>query len=719
MTVPHARSRIVRFGAFEFDSERGELRKHGSRIKLNGQPVQLLAALTERPGELVTREELEKRLWPADTHVDFEHSLNAAVKRLRMALGDSADSPFFVETIARKGYRFIAPLDVPPSEETAGRKTTRDIVTTVPRKATRWRTAFLCCGASLVFLCGAGLWLRNAGYFWENPIAGAQFLPVTDFDGVEQAAALSRDGNFVAFLSDRGGQVDVWVTQAGSGEFHNLTQGRVAALANASVRTVGFSPDGSLVTYWTRKQSGADSGRISVWAVPTLGGEPRPYLEDAAEFDWSEDGSRLAYHTPGPGDPLYVSDSKLRPEARIILTAPPGLHSHFPLWAADSAFIYFVRGSLPDKLDIWRILPSGGTPERITGHSGRVTHPVLFGRRTLLYLASDSDGTGPWLYSIDVERRIPHRLTSGFDSYTSLSASANGNRLVATRTNTKRTLWRLKIGNSPDGQEPPSRISLSSNTGFSPRLGPNYLLYLSAKGKSESIWREAPGSARELWSGTGVHILGAPAITPDGQQVAFCFEQRGKKFLEVMNADGTGVRVVSNSLNVQDTLAWAPDQRSITAAVEDYGTPRLFRVPVDGRSPTPFVSQYSVYPAWAPGGDFAVYSGPDIGTTFTVKAISTAGYPHPFPPLNLTRGARHVAFLPDGHALLFLKGDLQHKDLWAMDLETGAQRQLTRLGADFDIRDFDISPDGKNVVLERAQGRSDVVLIQLPRRSGL
>jgi TolB-like protein/DNA-binding winged helix-turn-helix (wHTH) protein len=102
--------RSVCFGPFEFDPHTGELRKHGIRIKVQGQPVELLAILIEQPGELVTREELEKQLWPADTHVDFEHSLNAAMKRLRVALGDSAQAPRFVETIARRGYRFIAPV---------------------------------------------------------------------------------------------------------------------------------------------------------------------------------------------------------------------------------------------------------------------------------------------------------------------------------------------------------------------------------------------------------------------------------------------------------------------------------------------------------------------------------------------------------------------------------------------------------------------------------
>ena len=134
------------------------------------------------------------------------------------------------------------------------------------------------------------------------------------------------------------------------GQFHNLTRGSAPELVNPSVRTLGFSPDGSLVTFWVRRQDGSSGGDISIWAVPTLGGQPRPYLEGVAEFDWSHDGSRLAYHTPGPGDPLFVSDGSRRSEGRPIFTAPAGLHSHFPLWAPDAAFIYFVQGSLPDEI---------------------------------------------------------------------------------------------------------------------------------------------------------------------------------------------------------------------------------------------------------------------------------------------------------------------------------------------------------------------------------
>jgi Tol biopolymer transport system component len=580
----------------------------------------------------------------------------------------------------------------------------------------RWTLVLPLAAAGTALAIGASLWFQRTEYFWRNPIADARFQTVTDSGGAEQAAAVSRDGHFVAFLSDRAGQMDVWVTQVGSGEFHNLTHGSVAELVNPSIRTLGFSPDGSLVTFWVRKPGGSSGDDIGIWAVPTLGGQPRPYLEGVAELDWSHDGSRLAYHTPGSGDPLFVSNDSRRSEGRPIFTAPAGLHSHFPLWSPDTAFIYVVQGSLPDKLDIWRIPSAGGSPERITSHSGRVSHPVLVDRRTLMYLASDSDGSGPWLYSMDVERRIPHRLTSGPDRYTSLAASADGRRLVVTLASPNRTLWRLRIDGLPTEVSTAAQISLTTSTGFSPRLGANYLLYVSATGVSESIWKLAGGAATELWSGPGARVFGGPSIAPDGRYIAFSVRQHGQALLYIMQDDGTNARIVADSLDLQGAPVWSPDGQSITSSANDHGIPHLFRVPIDGRSPAPFIREYSVDPAWAPDGSLVVYSGPDIGTTFSVKAVTAEAAPYPLPPLTLTRGARHLRFLPGGRALVLLQGEIQHKNLWLIDLETGAGRQLTNLSPDFDIRDFDISPDGREVVLERVQERSDVVLLDLPQR---
>jgi Tol biopolymer transport system component len=588
-----------------------------------------------------------------------------------------------------------------------------------PRRSALWRFLVPLSVAAAALAIAASFWLQRTEHFWRNPIADARFQTVTDFDGLEQAAAISRDGHFVAFLSDRDGPVDVWVTQVGSGVFHNLTHGGVPELVNPSIRTLGFSPDGSFVTFWVRKQNGTSSGDIGIWAVPTLGGEPRPYLEGVAEFDWSSDGSRLAYHTPESGDPLFVSNGSPQSDARPILTAPAGLHNHFPLWAPDAGFIYFVHGTLPDQSDIWRIRPVGGTAQRITAQSGSVSHPVLLDRRTLMYLASDPDGSGPWLYSMDVERRLPHRLTSALDRYTSLAASADGRRLVATLASPRRTLWRLRLdnpaGNSQLEGSAAAQIPLTTSTGFFPRLGPNYLLYVYGSAADESIWKLAGETATELWSGQGAQFFGAPAIASDGQRIAFSIRQHGKSFLYVMQADGTNARIICDSLDLQGAPAWAPDGQSITSAADDHGVTHLFSVPVDGRAPVSLVREYSVDPTWAPDKRFLVYSGPDIGTTFSVKAVTGQAAPHIFPALTLTRGARHLAFLPGGRALVFLRGEIQHKDLWLIDLETGAERQLTHLTPGFDIRDFDISTDGHEVVLDRVQARSDVVLLDLPR----
>jgi len=115
--VPQNLSRIARFGLFELDLNAGELRKSGVKLRLQGQPFQVLALLLERAGDVVTREELQQKLWPADTFVDFDHSLNTAINKVREALGDSASSPRYVETLARRGYRFIGPVQSPPQSE--------------------------------------------------------------------------------------------------------------------------------------------------------------------------------------------------------------------------------------------------------------------------------------------------------------------------------------------------------------------------------------------------------------------------------------------------------------------------------------------------------------------------------------------------------------------------------------------------------------------------
>jgi Tol biopolymer transport system component len=567
-----------------------------------------------------------------------------------------------------------------------------------------------------VLALGIAVWQFQTGADpVDNPVADGRFLQLTDFDGIEQAAALSRDGRLAAFQSDRDGQMDIWVTQVGSGRFLNLTRGSVHDVVNPSVRTLGFSPDGTLVTFWTRKLGGSTQ-EISVWGLPVLGGPARPYLDGVAEFDWSEDG-RLVYHTPGPGDPTFVRDSGGKAsEPREIFSAPPGLHAHFQLWSPDRAFIYFVQGSVPDRMDIWRVSPSGGAPQRITHHDAVVTHPVFLNAKTLMYLAGDQDGGGPRIYSLDVDRRVPQRLSLGIDRYTSLAASADGRRLVATLATTKSTLWRLPVTADQADLSDSRLISLTTGNGFSPRLGAGFLLYITSKGTTDSIWMLANDDlATEVWSAPESRIVGAPAIARGGRRIAFSVRRSGQTLLYVANLDGTDVRVVSSSLELQGGPAWTPDGQSITVAAVVDRVPRLFNVPIDGGSPARLLQEYSVDPVWSPDGKMILYSGPDIGTTFPVKAANADGSAYALPDLTLTRGARHLSFMAGRRSIVVLRGEIRYKNLWLIDLETGAERQLTNFPSDFDVRDFDISADGREIVLEQIQDHSDIVLIEVPR----
>jgi Tol biopolymer transport system component len=569
-------------------------------------------------------------------------------------------------------------------------------------------------GAVLTALLVWGL--QRAGSPPENPLAEARYQALTDFDGIEQAAAISRDGGFVAFLSDRDGPTDVWVTQVGVGQFYNLTRGAVPELVNPSVRTLGFSPDGTLVTFWARRPDVPEGAAIGVWAVPVLGGQPRPYLEGAAELDWSGDGTRLVYHTPGPGDPMYVRDSAQPSEARQIFSAPAGLHSHFLAWSPDQNFVYFVQGSVPDRMDVWRIRPTGGQPERITNHDSLVSHPVFLDSRTLLYLASDPDGSGPWTFSLDVERRVSRRVSFGLDKYSSLAASADGRRVVATLSSPKGTLWRVPVSGARALMSAARRITLNTGSGSSPRFGAGQLLYVSSKATGDSIWKLQGETASEVWSAPDARILGAPAVARDGSRIAFSIRRIGQTSLWVANADGTDARRVGAALELQGAPTWTPDGQAVTVAAVTDGIPRLVNVPLDGRPPGPLVHEYSVDPTWSPDGELVVFSGPDIGTTFEVKASKPDGSPYPLPRLALTRGARHLSFMPGRRSLLVLRGELRHKNLWLIDLATGAEHQLTDLPPDFTVRDFDVSPDGREMVLEQVQQHSDIVLLEIPRR---
>jgi Tol biopolymer transport system component len=607
----------------------------------------------------------------------------------------------------------------PPERGSAER-----VKSAVPQTRTVWWAATI---VSLIVIAIVLTWPSQRSASAWNRLEGATATQLTDFARAEHHAAVSRDGNFVAFLSDRDGQWDVWVIQVGaSSTARNLTNGGAAELRNPATRTLGFIPDGTEVMLWNRaKKSSGGSIVDSGWTVPTIGGQLQPSWKGLgiSEFAWARDG-RLVYHPPTDGDPLFVIERDERPDGRRkeIYVARAGVHNHFPIWSPDGEFIYFVQGQVDNSnfsaSDIWRIRPTGGQPERITFHNTCVTFPTLLDARTLLYLATDENGFGPWIYARDLERGDTHRIFTGVEAYTSLAASENGRRLVATHSRSTINLWRVAIGDRLAGSEP-TPIALPTTNGLSPRRGNGYLTYRSPKAGTVSLWKLPDGgSAIELWNGVEGQVVAAPAIEPNGRRLAFAVRRSGRTQLFVMNADGTeSARRVTDELDVRGAPAWSPDGQSLVAAAEVDHEPRLFRIPLDGGATHLLArEEFATNPIWAPGGGFLVYFSADVGTNFHVKAVNKDGSPRRLPDMTLTRGDRLAFVGKDDGAVIMLKGDISHKEFYRVDLGTGIARQLTTLGREFAIGDFDVSSDGREIIFERIQERSDIVLFDLPVR---
>ncbi len=565
-------------------------------------------------------------------------------------------------------------------------------------------------GAMLVLVAaiavGAITWPWAGRSEPANLLSGATMTRITGFAGSETSAAISRDGKTIACLSDRDGQFDVWVIPVGTGQPYNLTKGLVGGLQSL-LRSVSFSHDGSEVVL-----AGSLNGRLR--RMPLLGGTPRNWLEpQAINVSWSPDGSRVVYQTSDPGDPLIVANSD-GSDRREILTSASGYHQHYPTWGADG-WIYVVRGQENTlEMDLWRIRPDGIGSERLVTGTG-LTYPTPVDEKTVLFIGQEQNGAGPWLWALDLERRVARRLSFGLEQYTSLAASADGRRLAASVANPRVSLWQVPIHDEVATDSDVLAFELPTVRALAPRFGPEDLFYLSSLGSGDGLWRFRNGTTHEIWKGTEAPLLEPVAVSADGTSIAFILRQDGRNVLHVLSADGAELRTLSSAVDVRGSASWSPDGAWIVAGGEDLdGLPGLFKVSVDGGRVEKIVEGQALNPVWSPTEELIVYDGPQVNAVSPVLGVRPDGGPVDLPPLESLVHGQRVRFLPDGRGLIHMKSSTNFRqDFWLLDLSTMQDRQLTRLDDAGTINTFDITPDGKQIVFDRLSEDSDIVLIEL------
>jgi len=539
----------------------------------------------------------------------------------------------------------------------------------------------------------------------RNPLENAVFSRVTNFEGTERSAAISRDGRFVAFRWDREGPLDVYLTQIGTGTFRNLTNGMDDEFATEHP-SCGFSGEGSEI--WL---GGGVGRRLRI--LPLMGGIPRPFLPDnAVTVAWSPDSTHVVYHLQDDGDSMFVAD-RTGENARLIFRRKANEHNHFPIWSTDGRWIYFTSGTPETKeMDIWRVPAEGGAAERLTTRNSDVAYPTPIDANTLLYVARNEDGSGPWLWALDVQRKLTRRVSFGVEKYLSVSATPDGNRLVATVANPSASVWSVPIlEGRAAGEEDVKPFALPTAQSSAPRFGAASLFYLSSLGAGEGVWRFDNGQAVEIWKGADGAVLAPPDVSPDGQRVAVVLRRNGRLKLHVLSADSGELRPLAESLDVRGAASWSPKGDSVVVRANENGSPGLFLVPVDGGKPIRLTTGGALNPVWSPKGDLIAFAGPNVSAFTPLLAVRPDGTPVRLPPIQLRRDGERIRFARDG-SLIYMQGELRAQNFWRLDLATMSTRQLTHLTHRDTMRTFDVTPDGKQIVFDRLRDNSDIVMIE-------
>jgi dipeptidyl aminopeptidase/acylaminoacyl peptidase len=365
-------------------------------------------------------------------------------------------------------------------------------------------------------------------------------------------------------------------------------------------------------------------------------------------------------------------------------------------------------------MDLYRVRPNGEDLEQLTYHKLDVRYPMPIDNHTVIYSARDHDGAGPWLWALDVESGVSRRASVGLEQYGSVSASADGRRLVATVQDQRAGVYRVPIlGRIATEADVIPFAGLSTDRALSPRFGGSSLYYLSSQGSGDGLWRYKDGTVSEIWRGSETALLEPAAVSPDGESIVLLLRQDDGWRLHRMKVDGTEPELLTGKVDARGSADWSPDGGAVVTGGYGDGVEGLFIIPVDGGEPRRIVDGEALNPVWSPDGELIVYTGAQVNVVSPLHGVRPDGSSVELPNIEVFRWGERMRFLPDGTGLVYMQGYGAAQDFWVLDLATMEQRQLTELSGSDIMLTFDITPDGNEIVFDRLSEDSDVVLIEL------
>jgi len=582
-TQPQSAARL-NFGPFEADVPAGELRRNGVRVRLSGQPLQILLILLAHPGEVVTREQLREEIWAETTFVDFEHGLNAAVNKLRRALGDAAEKPHYIETLPRKGYRFIAPIAglaaIVPSVDSPQ-------ISPARRQRSLWILSF----SAIVAIAATAGWI--IGSRKAPRIIAWTPVPLTTYAGREMQAGFSPDGNQVAFVwnGEKQDNFDLYAKLVGSDTLLRLTSNPAPDFRPA------WSPDGRSIAF-LREFS---AHRVGVFLIPAIGGAERRLAEIdccAMSMDgsltWSPDGKWLATtERTSAGATQGVLLLSVEDGEKRQLTSPSGrAWDRFPAFSPDGHKLAFVH-QINEGITELFVLPLSDD-----AHPNREPIQVTFGQRWVGAPAWTSDSSEVIFSSGPTEeRRWPWRLRfpggGGPERLLSLGEAAGEPaiatrqaRLVYTRATWRTNTWRLDLhSKGANGSPLATRLLSSTRADYNAQYSPDgrRITFHSMRSGWSEIWVcDSDGSNARQFTFLRAPMTGSPRWAPDSNGIVFDSNAEGQFELYMISADGGKPRRLTIN-PAQDGLgSWSHDGKSIYFVSSRSGKRQVWKMPAEG-----------------------------------------------------------------------------------------------------------------------------------------